>query len=699
MGVQHRSSDTNRWLALLLILAATVVLLGTFGYLRYLPTPRPSDVIFHGLNLLALNFQAVPGTPVPWELNAARFLAHGVAALAIVLAVIGLARRRFEGWHATRWSRHVVVVGGGHVAQRIATAYRDSGTRVVLVATLPAERQEVLRRRGVRVVADAGTTDSRTVLDGAQRLVLAGANDDDTLHRFAQLLPQLRTNGTAALHVLVEGPDLAAELRNSLTDDDLGQIDVCGVAERTASAMLQRCPPREEGMPSHPPVVVGEGDVAKELVRRLVRGWYRPGDPMQVLVLGLPEAEVDELRAELHGVGVLATAAEASSLTEQVAAIEQHVAGRWTVTADPKDDREHGPAVLLAGLDDAVAIVLVRRLAKRVPSARIAALVDEPEQLTALVQGAGPTPGSPVPLLTRSLVTQPATLETGRTELLAEAFYIDQQHWRDDLPSIFGAAARNTTTFHQLNDRLRAPFLAVAETVDGALEAAGLEVARSDGTPPVLLPDELVTIEAALPSFELDVDEAVERHLRLEFVAQLPALLARIGDDVRRVDERDVALSNEKIEHMAPRAHDAYRKAQARPGGITDSPVAGLEWSELTPFLQESNRAQVRDIAVKLASANRMLCAVAEADADDQWLNDEEIERLARWEHRRWEHLHLRAGYRPGPTTDREVGSHRSMQAWEDLGPEQELDRNAVRSIPALLESVGLATHSMERPR
>jgi hypothetical protein len=145
------------------------------------------------------------------------------------------------------------------------------------------------------------------------------------------------------------------------------------------------------------------------------------------------------------------------------------------------------------------------------------------------------------------------------------------------------------------------------------------------------------------------------------------------------------------IDRLAEAVHANYLREQLADGATMGSTAALVPWAELTADLQESNRAQARDIAVKLASIGATVVPAAAAPAPFAF-TDAEIENLARIEHERWAAQRVAAGW--SYAEQREDAEKRSpdLTTWNRLAPaERDKDRDAVRNIPAVLATVGLA--------
>jgi hypothetical protein len=121
--------------------------------------------------------------------------------------------------------------------------------------------------------------------------------------------------------------------------------------------------------------------------------------------------------------------------------------------------------------------------------------------------------------------------------------------------------------------------------------------------------------------------------------------------------------------------------------------AAGKEapsWSELDESLKESNRAQARDIPVKLRSIGCAIAPLHDMSAAAFEFTDKEFETLAIAEHKRWVTERLKAGWRLGPR-DIEQKTSPYLIPFEELPDDiADLDRDVVRQIPDALALVDL---------
>jgi len=158
-----------------------------------------------------------------------------------------------------------------------------------------------------------------------------------------------------------------------------------------------------------------------------------------------------------------------------------------------------------------------------------------------------------------------------------------------------------------------------------------------------------------------------------------------------RVLEADMLLAGAG-EGMARAVHAAY--VAARKEGPTDPDDPSLvSWRDLQEELRASSRAQAAHLGEKLRVIGCGLAPLAEWDAPEASLTDDEIEILAILEHDRFVEERLAADWHPGPR-DPDGKTSPYLVPWEDFEGEegervQNLDRSAVRNIPKMLARAG----------
>ena len=151
-------------------------------------------------------------------------------------------------------------------------------------------------------------------------------------------------------------------------------------------------------------------------------------------------------------------------------------------------------------------------------------------------------------------------------------------------------------------------------------------------------------------------------------------------DLVQRPDLDDLE-DEDVLEVLAKGVHEAYRKRH---------PERGVPpYRDLSPQLQEDNRAHVRDIVNRLAAAGFRVMP-AQGKGRTRFSRDD-IGWLARLEHERWLRERRAAGWRWGPgDTNKQAKTNASMLPWSKLTEPQKKDNyDSIRDLPGILQRAG----------
>jgi hypothetical protein len=159
--------------------------------------------------------------------------------------------------------------------------------------------------------------------------------------------------------------------------------------------------------------------------------------------------------------------------------------------------------------------------------------------------------------------------------------------------------------------------------------------------------------------------------------------------DAASLFTRDVILE-ETLDMLAREVHEHYRENRASEREAGATVLADLPWHDLPERFREASRHQADHILPKLRAIG---CdAVPAPEVSAFTFRPDEIEMLARIEHRRWNAERRVAGWRFAATRRDEAREHPSLVSWESLSEsERDKDREAVRAIPAILARAGFA--------
>jgi hypothetical protein len=114
-------------------------------------------------------------------------------------------------------------------------------------------------------------------------------------------------------------------------------------------------------------------------------------------------------------------------------------------------------------------------------------------------------------------------------------------------------------------------------------------------------------------------------------------------------------------------------------------------YSELSPQLKIANIRQARSIPIKLDLIGCELAELSDEREAIEKFSDEEVEDLAIFEHDEWCDEKRGTGWEYGPVKDIDNYITPYLVPWEELTEDiKDFDREPVRNIPALMESINL---------
>ena len=676
-GLRAVSAERRAAVALF-ALGLVAVGCGTVGYLQYWDDLSVVDALYFALGLLVVTFYPAPtGGPVPDILNVARFLGLLVASGALLAAVLAVLGNTTTRWRSRRMTEHVVVLGDGNLAVRMAVAHsRHRAGSVVLIGDADPGGKAELRRSHVRQVDALSATDLAKTAAGANLAVVVLSTDGDTLQRAMELLEL--PNRPRRIQAMIGDSALAHRLTWPAISRG-GDLNISCVAERIAADVLTQSPPNRPDEVNGPPIVIGAGEAAAAFLRSVVNGWSLPGDPMEVWAMGPGAGSwAHPIRAEVSGWGTVHVVEEDWSPTSAGRWV-QEARGAWQpVVAESQVVVD--PLVVVVGLDDVEAYLVAGELAS-LPLSRPPIVVVE--RLAGWEGLLGVGPHDIVRVSTDELLTRESVTHATALDLLTRELNEYGSLWPDDMGPLFARDAEPSCE-------------AAARALPDALRAAGLEI-RAGSDRFVFLPHEVATVVAALEAAfwpdDTGLPAADARRDRLyDLLSMLPLLLARTGQRIVRTDPPTVTLDDAMIEVMAKCAHSGYVRHVETSGNATGSDVADQEWAALTAWKKEQNLSQARDVPVKVAIAGLTL-APAGVSPVDHWasLDPTLLRQLAIHEHRRWEFLHRLAGWTYGTTRNDAAKIHNCLLPWDRLEKDVKgYDESAVAQVPLLLEAVGL---------
>ncbi len=144
------------------------------------------------------------------------------------------------------------------------------------------------------------------------------------------------------------------------------------------------------------------------------------------------------------------------------------------------------------------------------------------------------------------------------------------------------------------------------------------------------------------------------------------------------------ALDSEPLDRLAKEVHRLYQLKREAEGAAETAVLP--PWRELDPTLQDSCRQQADHLPIKLRT---LRCVVENGAGAPIEFRADEIEILARMEHRRWVAERFLAGWRPGPKDN--ANKITPYLVDYDLLDDtiKDYDRDTVRNLPRLIEMAG----------
>ena len=272
-----------------LFLVALTLCLGATGFvLLVAETSAPvylPDVLYDAMQLFFLNFDQKK-SPLPWQLEIARWMAPALSAYAIYKGLESILRDRFERLKVLlRYHDHVILCGLSRKSLKLATAYRRQNRQVVVIekdAKHPAI--DICRNQGIAVlIGDAASPMAlkQAQLARAERLIALGpdlVNLEIALEAERALNESRPPPRAIPCFVHVQDPFVCRSLR----DAEAGRYrsllvrEYMNVDEIAGRALVdwQQCP----AFPlvadaEHHLVIVGLGPIGEALVIAAARSW------------------------------------------------------------------------------------------------------------------------------------------------------------------------------------------------------------------------------------------------------------------------------------------------------------------------------------------------------------------------------------------------------------------------------------------
>jgi len=579
-----RVLQDHQWL-IIGALALASIGLGIIGFRNYCAATGQSrslwDVLYLALQLFTLESGSVYGPAVGWELEVARLLAPGIAAIAAVKAFALLFREQLQLFRMRFVRGHVVICGLGRKGLRLARQLRAEGRRVVAI-----ERDEgndhIVQCRDLGVVVLLGDATDVEVLRkarlGEAACVVAvygddGANAEVAVH--ARELAQRRRNQPLQAVVHITDPQLCrllVEQELERRHRDPYRLEFFNVFDIGARSWLSLHPatavPDGRPLPAPHLALVGLGHMGESLLVQAARGWRDTGAGGVFHVTVIDRVAAARVASLCHRYPRLAQACRLAALDLDVESPEFH-------RGDFLQSRDGVTAVYICLDNDALGLAAALAIQPRTRSLGIPVVVRMTGDagLATLLHGDEAAPGAPPAIQAFSLLDQacrPEQILAGTHESLAQAIHVDYcRHQR--------------------------------------------ERGETPATNPAMVPwDEL-------PEHLRDSNRDQAAHIGVK-LRELGCGLAPLTD----WDEPLFTFSADEVERLARMEHDRWvderRRAGWRPGPAKDvdrkiSPYL-VPWEALTEPVRDQDREPVRQLPQFLAGAGFKIIRLNRPPAD-----------------------------------------------------------------------------------
>ncbi|MGA1821148.1 MAG: potassium channel family protein [Thermoplasmatota archaeon] len=161
-----RKLSENKWF-IILIFAAVGSVLGWIGYYKMYHDDGWTvfDVTYVVLRLFLINVNEY-GVPIPWELEAGRFILPVVSSYAVVLIVLKLFGEKIKYMKIRGWRNHIVICGLGDKGYLLARDLNKKNKVVVIEKDPNNVKTDLCSEEGITVIHG----------DATQKLILQRAN-------------------------------------------------------------------------------------------------------------------------------------------------------------------------------------------------------------------------------------------------------------------------------------------------------------------------------------------------------------------------------------------------------------------------------------------------------------------------------------------------------------------------------------------
>ncbi len=263
------------------------------------------DLLFHSIKIFGMDIIDDYPSPLPWQLETARWLAPAVLVYTAIKAILYFVRRELKSAFASYYRNHAIVSGLNDRSRHLISDLLTNGGKVIVITSIPhAWKLDKVEKEGAVIIE--GDLTSRTFLRHinaarAKYLIFVDDNDEKNVadaiavndylavsgkHRhqllYTHISDDLKLDEISGLHLL-DGLPLTKK-------DDLNcEIRIFSAYERASRLIFNKYSPDrfvKVTSPSDPQVrvaVIGSGSLAQSMIIRFARlGHFANLKKMQV---------------------------------------------------------------------------------------------------------------------------------------------------------------------------------------------------------------------------------------------------------------------------------------------------------------------------------------------------------------------------------------------------------------------------------
>jgi len=290
-----KARDLEWWIVVLLGLIAFVLAFRGFNLLfieteTYRSVP---DLVYQSIKIFGMDFPDEYSSPLPWQLETARWLAPALVVYTAIKAILYLIRREIKSAFVKYYRNHIIIVGLNDWSRQLVSDLLDHREKVVIVGEIAYERKlDPVERKGAILVE--GDLSSKGFLRriGAVRakyFVFISENDEKnienalTVHSYPGKKARCRKQ-TLYTHVSddfrldeISGLRLLEDHQIQQTAGKNCELRIFSAYERASRIIFNKYSPdifTRVTSPDGPPVriaIIGSGSLAQSFILRVAR--------------------------------------------------------------------------------------------------------------------------------------------------------------------------------------------------------------------------------------------------------------------------------------------------------------------------------------------------------------------------------------------------------------------------------------------